>query len=455
MTLTVSGSRDAAAHGAGEAQARDPIGRAPRLAIPLLVAFAASVFLITPFVMIDRTVSTIYAQVVAVDPLVTYQALDVSIVKTIDVKEGQEVEPGQLLATLDPTIAVADVSQLSRQVAGLDAQIARVKAEQDGKPLVFDGPDTPDNASYRSMQRLLFDQRAQQFKSQVDSFDAKIAAAQATIAKMKADEAFYRDRSKVADQVFGMRDTLHQKGAASLLDLLKATDNQLEMKRAADNDANAIRESEHQLSSLMSDREAFIKQWFSTGSQELAQAQQQRDQAVASLIKAMRHRDLVRFTAPEAAIVLSVGKMSVGSILQQGDPLMKLVPLRSAVEFDVRLRPGDVGFVRPDEPVTLKVDAFNYLAHGSARGHVKWISEGTFTTDDDNKPVTDPTTGQATPFYKARIAVDHMDFVNVPQGFRLVPGMTGQADITVGTRSVYRYVVGFLTHWFGEAAQEP
>ena len=86
----------------------------------------------TPFVEIDRTVTSTSGKIVAKQAMNTFQALDPSIIKSIDVREGEEVRTGQVLATLDPTFAAADVVQLRRQLAGLDAQIARAKAEQDG-----------------------------------------------------------------------------------------------------------------------------------------------------------------------------------------------------------------------------------------------------------------------------------------------------------------------------------
>ena len=47
----------------------------------------------------------------------------------------------------------------------------------------------------------------------------------------------------------------------------------------------------------------------------------------------------------------------------------------------------DIGFIRTGDPCMIKIDAFNYIEHGMAEGKVRWISEGAFTTDDNNQPV--------------------------------------------------------------------
>ena len=66
-----------------------------------------------------------------------FQALDPSLIKSIDVREGDQVEAGQLFATLDQTFAKADAKQLKLQIASLEAQNARDEAELANKPLVF------------------------------------------------------------------------------------------------------------------------------------------------------------------------------------------------------------------------------------------------------------------------------------------------------------------------------
>jgi HlyD family secretion protein len=59
------------------------------------------------------------------------------------------------------------------------------------------------------------------------------------------------------------------------------------------------------------------------------------------------------------------------------------------------------------------------------------------------------------PYYKARIAIDSLNFVAVPANFRLIPGMTLAADIKIGKRSAIRYLMGGIIRGAGEAMREP
>ena len=117
------------------------------------------------------------------------------------------------------------------------------------------------------------------------------------------------------------------------------------------------------------------------------------------------------------SIVLTVAKLSVGSVLKQGDALFTLMPVDTPLEAEARVASRDVGFVRTGDRCTLKIDAFNYMEHGTAEGTVRWISDGAFSTDDDTGQPVDP-------FYKVRCSIDALHFQNVGPKFRLIPGMT-------------------------------
>jgi HlyD family secretion protein len=373
--------------------------------------------------------------------------LDPSIIKTIDVQEGDRVKGGQLLATLDATLAAADVSALRLQIASLEAQISRCEAEL--ARLSFDAPEATSSAAraYGALQKSYYSQRQAQFDAQIRANDEQIAQIRATIAKLQNDQARYDDRAKISAEIEAMRASLAASQFGSRLNLLTATDQRLEILRTLEFDRNSLIESEHQLAAAVSNKDAFIQQWFGQVSQELLTARNSLDNAREQLAKAIKHEDLVRLEAPEDAVVLKLAKLSVGSVLKQGDPLINLAPLRSPIEAEVHIAARDVGFVRPGDATILKLDAFNFVEHGTAEGKVRWISEGAFSVDDNNNPVD--------PYYKARIALTTVELRDVPESFRLIPGMTLTADIQIGTRSVFMYLVRGLVRGINEAMREP
>jgi len=413
-------------------------------AMTLMIVVAG---LVLTFAHVDRVISSSGGKIVSTERPTVFQALDPSIIKSIDVREGDIVEAGQLLATLDPTFAAADVKQLKQQIDSLDAQIARADAESAKRPLAFPANADPESGKYEALQAQLFKERAANYDAQIKSFEQKIAQTQATIEMFQTDEEHYKDREEIAKKIEDMRNTLLKKGAGSLLNSLTSTDSRMEALRTMDFGHNSLIEAQHQLSALQADRDAFIEQWSVTTSEELVTARNNRDTALSQLEKAQKHQDLVRLKAPEQATVLSVAKLSVGSVLREGDQFITLAPTRVPLEAEVEIAARDVGFIRAGDEATLKIEAFNYSEHGTAEGKVRWISEGAFTTDDNGNP--------ASPYYKARIAITAVNLISVPKTFRLIPGMTLSGDIKVGTRSLGAYILGGMVHGAGDAMREP
>lgn len=426
-------------------EAEEPLSvRATVRTFAVLVLVLAGILV---FARVDRVVSSTAGKIISVEPPTVFQALDPSIVKSIDVREGEIVEKGQILATLDATFASADVNQLRDQIDSLNAQIVREQAELSGATPGFAPAHDRELGKYEALQTQLFRQRAAQYAAQVESFNEKIAQTQATIDKYQGDETRFKERLQIASQVQQMRSTLLQRGAGSLLNVLVSTDAKLEAQRTMEFGHNSLVEAQHQMSSLEADRDAFKDQWSSGISQDLISARANRDNATNQLDKAIKHQDLVRLSAPQRSMVLTVAKLSVGSVLKEGDTLLTLAPMSVPLEAEVQIASRDVGFLRPGDPATMKIDAFNFAEHGDVEGRVMWISDDAFTTDDNGVP---------TPaYYRARISIDAIKLVDVPSAFRLIPGMTLSADVKVGTRALGAYVLGGLIHGVGDAMREP
>ena len=417
-----------------------------RLTLHALTGLFVALLSVTVVMPMNRVVTSNAGQIVTSEPTIVLQALDPSIIKSLEIHEGQRVASGQLLATLDPTFAAADVEAATAQIASLRAQIARAQAELDHRD--FSPPTgTTLNAAYAALQRAYFLQRKAQFEAQLRAYDEQIAQNRATIRKLQDDVARYGDRAKISQEIENMRASLAASQYGSRLNLLTATDQRLEILRSLDFDRNGLAESEHQLASTIANRDAFIEQWNGQVSQELVTARNALDSAEQQLAKAAKHKDLVRLEAPEDAVVLKLAKLSVGSILREADPFITLAPLHSPVEAEVHISTREIGFVRPGDRATVKLDAFNFVEHGTASGHVSWISEGAFTQDDNGNP--------ADPYYRARIAFTDVKLNAVPDSFRLMPGMTLIADINVGSRSVFMYLLKGVIRSLNEAMREP
>jgi HlyD family secretion protein len=401
---------------------------------------------------IDRVV-TAQGKVISQLPTIVVQPLDASIVRSIDVHEGQLVHSGQVLARLDPTFASADAGALVAQVASLQSQVSRLQAEAEGRTFTYTGLD-PD----LSLQAATYAQRQAEYTYKIENYTQKINSIVATIARANSDAAGYRSRLAVALSVEQMRRDLERMQVGSKLNTLAAVDSRSEMERNLHSAEDTAATAQRDLAAMIAERDGYVQTWHADVSQKLAEATGKLSDAQQSLNKAQLRRQLVELRADRDATVLTVAKVSVGSVLQPGQQFLTLVPADSPLEVEANISGREDGFVQVGDPVAIKLDTFQFTQYGMARGTVRIISPDSFTPQDDQRNPTGAVplpTNSGEPVFRARITIDRVDLHNTPDGFHLAPGMPVTADIKVGKRTMMSYLLGRVMPVASEAMREP
>lgn len=408
-------------------------------------------------------ISIVFAAVVKLDRVVTGRGrivpaggevyvspFDAGIIRQVNVKTGDVVKAGQPLANLDPTFTAADLKQLQQKLASDEAAMARLEAELSGRAYSYSMADP-----YQALQGGIWLKRRAEYHSNLADFDARTRSTQAQIAQAQADAEQYAKRLELASNVEKVYEPLLQKGYVSKLQSMQATDTRTEIDRMLADARNQEASLAETLASLQAQKQAYIDKWHSDTGTDLVGVRNDLDVTRQSLQKASLLSNLTTLNAPVDAVVLKVGKVSPGAIAASGgqsagaaqEPLFTLMPLNGAVEADVKVPASDIGFIKVADPVQIKLDAYRFIQHGTARGIIKSISEGSFTTDDNNQP-TDP-------YFEVRVAITEAHLRNVPSGFRLIPGMTLLGDIMVGHRTILSYLVEGGLKTGSEAMREP
>lgn len=414
-----------------------------------LIGILIVCILFAAVVKLDRVVTGI-GRIVPTAGNMYISPFDTGIIRQVNVKAGDVVKKGQSLATLDPTFAAADLAQLKQKLDSNEAAAARLEAELSGRPYNYSESDP-----YQSLQGGVWLKRRAEYSSNLDDFDARIRGAEAQVTQARTNSEQYSKRLELASDVEKVYKPLLDKGYVSKLQSIQAIDERTEMGRMLADSKNQAAALSQTLTSLRSQRDAYIEKWHSDTGSELVNVENDLDITRQLLQKAERLRDLVSLKSPANAIVLKVAKVSTGSIAGSGgqsvaagqDPLFTLVPLDAPVEADLRVPAEDIGFIKVADPVQIKLDAYRFIQHGTAKGTIKTISEGSFTTDDNNVP-TDP-------YFKVRVAIVDAHLRNVPADFRMIPGMTIVGDIVVGRRTILSYLVEGGLRTGSEAMREP
>src|SRR5690606_26044777 len=84
--------------------------------------------------------------------------------------------------------------------------------------------------------------------------------------------------------------------------------------------------------------------------------------------------DLLELRAPQAGVIKELVTTTVGAVVQPGPALISLVPQNEPLLAEVQIENQDIGFVRVDQPVRLKVLAYQFQKYGMLEGVVRTVS---------------------------------------------------------------------------------
>ena len=443
-------------HSPSAALTATPVRLGARRTVWTVCSLAAGCAAAMALIPIDKVV-TAQGRVVSQAHTVMVQPLETAIVRSINVREGEVVHKGQLLAKLDPTFATADQAALQAQVSSLGAEVARLQAEATGTTYTA-ASASPDAV----LQSALFHQRAAERIAKLENYRQRIDAARAQVQHGMADVQGYQDRLRVATELERKRIELEHLQVGSQINRLSATDTRLEVQRGLDGARAQVQEAVRDLQALTAERDGYDQQWHGQVSQDLSESGRKLSDAQEQLHKAQLRQQLVELRADADAVVLTVARVSVGSVLQSGDQFLSLVPLNAPLEVEVNVPGNDAGFVHDGDTVTVKFDTFPFTAYGFAEGQVRYVSADSFSagSTEEARARTHPAAaGENSPggpsFYRSRVSLDAIKLHDTPPGFHVVPGMPVTADIKVGKRTVMTYLLGRVLPVVLDGMREP
>jgi HlyD family secretion protein len=391
------------------------------------------------------TVVEANGKLIAVTQNITMKPLERTVIKKINVVVGQFVKKNQVLITFDPTFNQAEEERLAEQLQSLEAQYSRLNAEckEQRYPKQAEKNITNDTRS----QVAIFQKRAKYRQQQLLYFTQNMSRIEASIHSNQESYIKQQERLKALLKIEQMFDQLYKKQSISLKQLLETQISRLQMESEVDKLKNRTVELKHELLSAEASKNSFIAEWNKKISEEMVSVEREINGVKKQLDKAKRLNSLVVLRAPCAAVVHEIAQFSEGSGVREAEALITLVPINCKIEVEANIIPRDIGKVKIGDAVRIKLNAFPFQKHGTLMGNLRVISENTFQDGQ-------ATMGQKQAVYHARMAITGK-LENVPDSFRLIPGMELRAEIKVGRRRIISYLLHPLIKALDESIREP
>ena len=376
------------------------------------------------------------------------QHLEGGIVAEVLVNEGDTVEAGQPLLRMNDAVAQSELSQARHRLDSLQLQAQRLAAAADGNVLAMDrsrqGPTAGiiahaggdgqtvvplTSGLFVEPQRAALNARLRALADRVSVLQEQVAQRRGDLATLAGQISAVQEQMELHSKELGIREELARNGLTTRLSVLEAQ--RLLMSAKAEHERLIGQRATAQRS--LAEAEARVVEAQSAAVDEARQeaARVALDIAEASeVVRKLEDRaERIVLRAPIGGLVRGLAVHRSGTVLPPGGLVAEIMPLDSQLVADVRLMPRDIGFIEVGQPVHVKVQAFDYARFGSVEGHVERASAGTFLDE------------QRQPHYRARIALKQQHVGHDPRRAQLVAGMTVQADITTGTKTVLQYLL--------------
>ncbi|MCV6611585.1 MAG: HlyD family type I secretion periplasmic adaptor subunit [Amphritea sp.] len=166
-----------------------------------------------------------------------------------------------------------------------------------------------------------------------------------------------------------------------------------------------------QLDELKQQRNTFIAQTRSDNLQQLLQADREYLSLTEELNKAKDLNKKQILTSPVDGVVQELAVHTVGGVVTEAQPLMKIVPENQQLEVEAWLENKDIGFIYPEQSAEVKIHTFPFTKYGIIDGKVETISAD--ATVDEQRGL----------IYKAKILLEKSSLKVDGRNVQLVPGM--------------------------------
>jgi len=370
-----------------------------RRIVIVAVALLATAFLWAGTSEIEQNVRA-QGQVIASARTQVVQSANDGVIEHFAVREGEAVRRGQLLVTLERNQAAAAQGDSLSKVAALKAQLVRLRAEVFQRPLDFP-PEVRQHPSFVANQSELFNRRRQ-------ALHAELAALE-------------HSRSLVQSELDVMQPLL-QSGDVGKVEVIR-----LERQLAEFNGQIGNRRNKY----------------FQDAQAEMTKAEE--DLATQEQLLSERSTTLERteLHAPADGLVRKLAVTTPGARVRAGDTVLELLPTGSRLIVEAKLKPADRGFIREGQPVTVKLDAFDYAIYGTLPGRVSYLSPDA---------LTEATKGGEQIYYQVQVVLD--DTADHHGRIQIQPGMTTTVEIRTGTQTVLKYLTKPVTKTLSESLTE-
>ncbi len=427
---TVSNDQDLPAHWRDQGQAEmQRITRGSRVILIVVAICLISFIAWSAWCEVDE-VTRGEGRVIPSRQVQDIQNMEGGIIERILVREGEQVEKGQVLMIMDDTRFLASQQGQKASQYALMARKVRLQAEVEGVK-----PEMPASLNERVPELAISEQKL--YRVRRDELDSTLGIYQQQLiqqekqrAESHARIAMLEQRHSLLSEELRLSRDLAKEGAVSRVEVLR-------LEREVSDTYGEQRIAEEGLSRVTAELDEIRERIREAGLAFTNDARVELNETLALLHELSAKETAVsdqvertRVRAPMSGVVKQVLVNTEGGVVQPGMKLMELVPVDDILIVEVKIRPQDVAFLRPGQTATVRFTAYDFTIYGGIEGVLTHISADTLTDENNVR------------YYLARIET-RRDFLGSTgdNSKPVMAGMVASVDILTGKKTLLSYLL--------------
>ncbi|WP_170438578.1 HlyD family type I secretion periplasmic adaptor subunit [Ruegeria arenilitoris] len=378
------------------------------------------------------------------------QHLEGGIIEQILVTEGQTVQEGQVLMTLDQTSAEANERELFIRKIRLQAMVERLLAEYAEKdtlefsPALIEASDDVEVMTILDNQRLSFEVSRKTLLNDIALLERNIEALKIRASGFEAQLESMERRKAILQEEYETKNALFEKGLVrkgelnTIRRVQAEADGQLARLAAeASETSQMLLKYEEQITRTRSAyREAALDE-LGVIEADLESVREKSRQASSVLARAV-----VR--APVDGTVVRLHYYTPGGVIETGKPIAEILPADAPLIIEAQIPRTDIDSVVTGQTATVRLVALNQRTTPVLTGEVFYVSADA---------VLEEASGIPQEVYLARVSLepDEMDRV---RGFIPTPGMPAEIMIQTEERTFAAYIAKPIVDSMSRAFRE-
>ncbi|MEE4307560.1 HlyD family type I secretion periplasmic adaptor subunit [Pseudomonas alliivorans] len=419
----------------------DPSSRTLSLTVWVTAALLLSALLWAGFAVLEE-VTTGEGKAIPSSKVQVIQNLEGGIVTDIFVREGQVVNKGDTLLRLDDTRFMSSRSESEVDRLTLTAQVERLAAEAEGRPLTLPAQVTSSAPQVAADEHALYESRQRRLASEQRTLNEQLRQKTQELAEFRSKQEQFRSSLALVQQELDMSAPLVGSGAVSPVEILRLKRNAVEIRGSMNANTLAIPRAEAAISEIRSRVQESELGFRADAARELNEKRNDLARISASRIAIDDRMSRTTVVSPVRGIVKTLKVNTIGGVVQPGSDLMEIVPLEDNLLIEAKVRPQDVAFLHPGQKAMVKFSAYDYTLYGGLPARLELIGADTVTDDKDNS------------FYLIQVRTDSNHLGSDSKPLLIIPGMIATVDIITGEKSVMDYLLKPVLKARAEALRE-